>query len=104
MLNKLINNADESDPIIYRLSHKQNIPLYENSLPIHRKYMINWLYCICENIVNVDFFNGIQKILSNNFVKKISNVWKKNDIKYTFFNVKFNKFSLDAQMSFGYFF
>ena len=37
MLNKLINNADENDPIIYRLSHKQNIPLYENSLPIHRK-------------------------------------------------------------------
>jgi len=37
MLNELINNADERDPMIYRLSHKQQIPLYENSLPIHRK-------------------------------------------------------------------
>ena len=37
MLNELINNADESDPMIYRLSNKQQIPLYENSLPIHRK-------------------------------------------------------------------
>ena len=37
MLNDLANNADESDPMIYRLSNKQHIPLYENTLPIHRK-------------------------------------------------------------------
>ena len=37
MLNKIIDKAEETDPMIYRLSNKQNIPSYENPLPIHRK-------------------------------------------------------------------
>jgi len=37
MLNEIIDKAEGTDPMLYRLSHKQSIPLYENSLPIHRK-------------------------------------------------------------------
>ena len=37
MSNQLITHADESEPLVYKLNQKQNIPLYENTLPIHRK-------------------------------------------------------------------
>ena len=44
MFTQIITHADESEPLIYRLSQKQNIPLYENTLPIHRKYMIKQIW------------------------------------------------------------
>jgi len=33
----MINNADDSEPLIYRISYKKELPLYNNALPIHRK-------------------------------------------------------------------
>ena len=36
-LNQIMKNANQNEPLLYQLSHKQDIPKYENTLPIHRK-------------------------------------------------------------------
>ena len=38
VINKTADNT--SEPILYQLSENIEIPTYENTLPIHRKYMI----------------------------------------------------------------
>ena len=32
-----MKNANQSEPLLYQLSHKQDISRFENTLPIHRK-------------------------------------------------------------------
>ena len=74
MLNELINNADESDPMIYRLSNKQQIPLYEHSSPIHRKIYDKAnmeMYELCVKIKDINPHSKLVSIKTDCLVLKI---------------------------------